>query len=314
MEKGRRDFPEIFQNTLGKPLDYSVRLSDYSHFRIGGDAEYFFCAQTADDLKKAITLAREYSMYHTIMGGGYNLLFEDEGFRGLVIKNHVKGIKRKDKEFIRCASGSSLKDVLEWCVESELGGLEFMAGIPGTVGGAVYGNAGAFKEQIGDRVVEAVIYNESDREVRKHRDYFSFDYRYSSLKKGIDIVLEVILKVEERKRLLIEENIDNFMGQRKERHPPWDVACAGSFFQNPSTPDGKKVPAAKLLDRVGAKGLREGDAMVYEGHANFIINCGNASARDVLRLASELKRRVKEEFDIDLKEEVIHVPATPPIN
>jgi UDP-N-acetylmuramate dehydrogenase len=77
-------------------------------------------------------------------------------------------------------------------------------------------------------------------------------------------------------------------------------------------PDGKKVPAAKLLDRVGAKGLREGDAMVYEGHANFIINCGNARARDVLSLASELKRRVKEEFDVDLKEEVIHVPATPP--
>jgi UDP-N-acetylmuramate dehydrogenase len=312
MEKGRRDFPEIFQATLGRPLDYCVRLSGYSHFKIGGDADYFFSARSADELKNAIALAREFSLYHTVMGGGFNLLFEDEGFRGLVIKNQVKGIERKDKELIRCASGNSMKDVLEWCAETELGGLEFVAGIPGTVGGAVYGNAGAFEEEIGDRIVEAIIYDESDREFHKHRDYFSFDYRFSSLKERKDIVLEVILQVEERKRSRIEANIDNYMELRKERHPPWDVACAGSYFQNPALPDGNKVPAAKLLDRIGAKGLREGDAMVYEGHANFIINCGNASARDVLRLASELKKRVKEEFDIDLKEEVIHVPATPP--
>lgn len=312
MKNGKRDFPEMFQNTVGRSLNFSVRLSDYSHFKIGGEADYFFCARSAHDLKKAITLAREFSMYHTIMGGGYNLLFEDEGFRGLVIKNQIEEVERKDKELIRCASGSLLKDVLEWCAENESGGLEFMAGIPGTVGGAVYGNAGAFNEEIGDRVVEAVLYDETNREVRKHREYFSFDYRYSSLKKRPDVVLEVILQIEERKRSRIEANIADYMERRKKRHPPWDVACAGSFFQNPVFPDGKKVSAAKLLDRVGAKGLREGDAMVYEGHANFIINCGNAGAKDVLRLASELKRRVKEEFDIDLKEEVIHVPAVPP--
>ena len=311
MEKGRRDFPELFRKTVGKPLDLSVGLSDFSHFRIGGEADYFFCARTVEDLKEAVSLARKLSVYHMIIGGGYNLLFDDEGFRGLVIKNQVEGVMRQDKGLIRCASGSSIKDVLEWCAAFELGGLEFMAGIPGTIGGAVYGNAGAFDEQIGDRVVEAVIYDEADREVRKHRDYFSFDYRYSSLKKGSDIVLDVTLQVEERTRSVIETNIADYIERRKERHPPWDVACAGSFFQNPTLPDGKKVPAARLLDSVGAKGLREGDAMVYEGHANFIINCGNASAREVLRLASELKSRVKEEYDIDLREEVIHVPAKP---
>jgi UDP-N-acetylmuramate dehydrogenase len=312
MKIGKRDFPELFQNTVGRPLNLSVRLSDYCHFKIGGEADYFFCARSVRDLKKAITLARKSSMYHTIIGGGYNLLFEDEGFRGLVIKNKVEEVERQDKGLIRCASGNSLKDVLEWCAENELGGLEFMAGIPGTVGGAIYGNAGAFDEEIGDRVVEAVLYDEADREVRKHRKYFSFDYRYSALKTRSDVVLEVVLQIEERKRSRIEANIADYMQRRKKRHPPWDVACAGSFFQNPVFPDGKKVPAAKLLDRIGAKGLREGDAMVYKGHANFIINCGNASAKDVLLLAFELKRRVKEEYDIDLKEEVIHVPAAPP--
>ncbi len=312
MKQGKRDFPENFQSTVGRTLDFSVPLSDHSHFRIGGKADYFFCARSADELKKAVSLARESSIYHTIMGGGYNLLFADEGFRGLVIKNQVKEVQRQDRGLIQCASGSSLKDVLKWCVENDLGGLEFMAGIPGTIGGAVYGNAGAFDEEIGDRVVEAVLYDETDKEVRKQSEYFSFDYRYSSLKKRHDIVLEVVLRVEERERSRIQSNVADFLERRKTRHPPWDVACAGSFFQNPVSPDGIKIPAAKLLDRIGAKGLREGEAMVYEGHANFIINCGNASARDVLRLASKLKKRVKEEFDIDLKEEVIHIPATPP--
>lgn len=311
MENEKRDFPEVFQSTLDKPLDFSVCLADHSHFRIGGEADYFFCARSADDLKKAISLAREFSIYHIVMGGGYNLLFEDEGFRGLVIKNQVKAIERQDKAHFGCASGITLKEVLEWCADKNLGGLEFMAGIPGTLGGAVYGNAGAFDEEIGDHVDEAVLYDESGREVRKQREYFSFDYRFSSLKEKPDVVLEVVLQIEERKRSRIEANIAGFLEKRKTRHPPWDVACAGSFFKNPVFPDGKKVAAAKLLDRIGAKELREGDAMVFEGHANFIINAGNARAKDVLGLASELKRRVKEEYGIDLKEEVIHVPATP---
>jgi UDP-N-acetylmuramate dehydrogenase len=302
----------MFHDALGKPLDFSVLLSGHSHFKIGGAADYFFCARSADDLKNAIKIAREFSVYYTVIGGGYNLLFDDEGFRGLVIKNQVKDIERYDSGLIRCASGSSLEEMLEWCVENQWGGLEFMAGIPGTVGGAICGNAGAFDEAIGDRVVEAVLYDETGREVRKNREYFSFDYRYSAIKDRPDIVLEVILNVEARKRSSVKANIADILERRKEKHPPWDVACAGSYFQNPVFPDGKKVAAAKLLDHVGAKALKEGYAEVYEGHANFIINRGNASAKDVLRLASELKRRVKDEYGVDLKEEVIHVPAVPP--
>ena len=312
MKSGTRDFSAIFEDALGKPLDFSVLLSEHSHFKIGGAADYFFCARSAGDLKTAIKIARELSVYYTVMGGGYNLLFDDEGFRGLVIKNQVKKVERYDSDIIRCASGSSLEEVLEWCIENQLGGLEFMAGIPGTVGGAICGNAGAFDEAIGDRVVEAVLFDETNREARKNRSYFSFDYRYSTIKDRPDIVLEVILKVEERLRSSIQANMADILERRKERHPPWDVACAGSYFQNPILPDGKKVAAAKLLDHVGAKTLKEGGAAVYEGHANFIINRGNACAADVLRLASKLKKRVKDVYGIDLKEEVIHVPAEPP--
>ncbi len=312
MDNRRRDFPKIFQETLEKPLNFSVRLSECSHFRIGGNADYFFCARSSTELVKAVALARQCSLYHYVIGGGTNLLFEDEGFRGLIIKNKAKGIDRQNRRLIRCDSGSSLKDILEYCTENELGGLEFLAGIPGTVGGAVCGNAGAFDEEIGDRVVEAMLFDETDKEVRRDNEYFSFDYRYSALKESHEVVLGVVLQLEQRTKSLIETKMEDILERRKKRHPPWDIACAGSFFQNPVSPEGKKVPAAQLLERIGAKGFSKGDAAVYEGHANFIINRGHASAREVIDLASELKKRVKEEFGVELKEEVIRVPAMPP--
>lgn len=312
MDSGKRDFPQVFQETLGKSLERSVRLSEHSHFRIGGKADYYFCARSAHELKKALALARHFSLYCYVMGGGYNLLFDDEGFRGLVIKNGVEGITRKDTGLVQCASGNTLKDLLGYCTAHELGGLEFLAGIPGTLGGAVYGNAGAFDEEIGERVVEAILLDETDKEVGRDKEYFAFDYRYSVLKESHEVVLGVVLQVEPRTKSLIEAKMEDILERRKKKHPPWDVACAGSFFQNPVLQEGKKVPAAQLLDRVGAKGLKRGGASVYEGHANFIINRGTASARDVQELAAELKKRVKEEFGIELKEEVIHVPAMPP--
>jgi UDP-N-acetylmuramate dehydrogenase len=312
MDSGKRDFPQAFQETVGKPLELSVPLSEHSHFRIGGNTDYFFCARSVQELRKALVMARNFSLYCYVMGGGFNLLFEDEGFRGLVVKNGVEGIEQKDKGLIQCASGSTLKDLLEYCTARELGGLEFLAGIPGTLGGAVCGNAGAFDEEIGERVVEAILFDEKDKEVRRDNEYFSFDYRYSVLKDSHEVVLAVVLQVEQRTKSLIEAKIEDILERRKKKHPPWDVACAGSFFQNPVSPEGIKVAAAHLLDRVGAKGLSKGDAAVYEGHANFIINRGNASAKDVVELASELKKRVKEEFGVQLKEEVIRVPATPP--
>ena len=122
------------------------------------------------------------------------------------------------------------------------------------------------------------------------------------------MLLRSVFEVRETNRAKIMNRIDENLKDRKDKHPPWEVACAGSYFKNPVLPSGKKVAAAYLLDQVGAKDLREGGAAVYDVHANFIINGGQASAKDVLRLASELKRRVKEKFGIDLEEEVIFLP------
>jgi UDP-N-acetylmuramate dehydrogenase len=263
------------------------------------------------ELKKAVTLAKECSLPFYIIGGGYNLLFDDQGFRGLIVKNDIKGLERMGKDRVRVFSGTTLPDFIQFCVEESLGGIEFLAGIPGTVGGAVFGNAGAFDGEIGDHIAGAFILDELGNEKEVGNEFFAFDYRDSILKKRRDIVLNVTLRLEELGRNKIETTIDDILEMRKKKHPPWDVACAGSFFQNPVLPDGRKVPAAQLLDQVGAKGLTVGRAAVYEDHANFIINRGGATSEEVCRLAAELKKRVKNEFGVELREEVILVPVNP---
>lgn len=304
-----QDFLQFFQNEVGKSVQQSVRLSEYTNFRIGGKADYFFCASSVSELERAVILAKECSLPYFIVGGGYNLLFDDQGFRGLIIKNRIQGIERIQKYRVNVFSGTALPDFIQYCLEKNLGGLEFLAGIPGTVGGAVFGNAGAFDGEIGDRVVEALIFDEHGSEQDVNRDYFTFGYRNSLLKTNRDIVLNVTVCLEEREGSKIKVAIDEILEKRKKKHPPWNIACAGSFFQNPVLPDGRKVPAAQLLDQVGAKELAVGNAAVYEGHANFIINRGGATSKDVCQLVAELKRRVKSEFGVDLREEVILVPA-----
>jgi len=305
------NFLQFFLDEVGKPVRQSVSLSEYANFRIGGKADYFFCANSGSELKRAVGLARECSLPYYIIGGGYNLLFDDQGFRGLIIKNCSRSIQRTQKDRVQVFSGTPLPDFMKYCMEQSLTGIEFLAGIPGTVGGAVCGNAGAFDGEIGDHVVEALIFDERGGELDVANEYFAFDYRSSLLKQKRDILLNVTLCLEEGDKDRIKTAVEEILETRKKKHPPWSIACAGSFFKNPVLPDGRKVPAAQLLDQVGARGLMVGNAAVYENHANFIINKGGATSRDVCQLAAELKKRVKSAFGVELQEEVISVPANP---
>ena len=311
MGSQQKDFPERFLKSVGKAASRAVFLRDYSHFKIGGAADYFFKATANKELVNAVRLAREYSIPFYIIGGGYNLLFDDDGFRGLIIKNEVKRIRRRDKREVEVSAGTSLDDLIRFATEKNLSGMEFMAGIPGTVGGAVFGNAGAFERSIGDLLQEATLLDKKGMQIVVDRNHFQFRYRHSVLKKKHDVLLSAVFGLEEGKKKEIIALIDRNLEIRKEKHPPYDLACAGSYFKNPVLPDGRKVPAAYFLERVGAKKMKKGGAAVYPLHANFIINREKASAQDVLRLARELKNRVKERFDVDLEEEVIFLPAEP---
>lgn len=309
MTSVKADFPEFFLERVGKPLLSSIPLSQHSSFRIGGDAEFFFEAQSPGELRQAVCAAREFGLLYYVMGVGSNILFADEGFHGLIIRNKVTGIYLKKEEEIEVYSGARLASLLQFCLENNLGGLEFLAGIPGTAGGAVFGNAGAFGQNIGDFLNEAVLLDKKGQEKTVTRQYFSFGYRDSFLKKKHDVLLKSVFLIKPRPRESIQALMEETLKKRKDRHPPQDVACAGSYFKNLILPSGEKVAAALLLDQVGAKELSAGDAAVYSGHANFIVNRDRARARDVLNLAEELKRRVRERFGLELEEEVIFLPA-----
>ena len=309
MSSQKEDFPGRFLESVGKALSRSVSLRDHSHFRIGGAADYFFEAAVNEELVNAVRLAWEDSIPFYVIGGGYNLLFDDDGFRGLIIKNEVKGIRRRNRTEVEVSTGTSLDDLIRFSAEKGLSGMEFMAGIPGTVGGAVFGNAGAFEQSIGDLLKEATLLDKKGMQVVVDRSHFQFRYRHSVLKKKHDVLLSAVFGFSEGKKEEIKALIDSNLEKRKEKHPPYDLACAGSYFKNPVLPDGRKVPAAYFLERVGAKKMKKGGAAVYPRHANFIINREKATAQDVLRLAQELKNRVRERFDVELEEEVIFLPA-----
>jgi UDP-N-acetylmuramate dehydrogenase len=200
--------------------------------------------------------------------------------------------------------------LVDYALANGLEGLEFMAGIPGTVGGAVSGNAGAFGQCLGDFLEEAVLLSRRGEEVRVSRDHFEFGYRHSKLKIDHDILLEATFRLRPGDREVIRAKIAGNLAVRTKRHPAPDTAYAGSYFKNPPLAEGKKTAAGYLLEQVGAKELKIGGAAVFPGHCNLLINADNATARDVLALAAELKDRVKAKFGIVLEEEVIFLPST----
>ncbi len=302
---------EFFQAALGDRIGTRETLAGHVHFRIGGAADYFYTANTLSELKKAVELARERACPFFLMGGGYNLLCDDNGYRGMVIENAAAGISRLDRSEIRVSSGTPLRDIIRYCIREGLTGAEFLAGIPGTLGGAVFGNAGAFNHTVGELISRAVLLKRDGSIGAVDQEYFEFGYRCSILKETGELVLEADLGMKEQACSLVQDEVERNLAARKGKHPPWGVACAGSYFKNPILPGGKKVPAGYLLEKAGAKKLRVGDAAVYRKHANFIINKGNATCREVRALAEEMRKRVKNKYQFDLEEEVIYLPAIP---
>jgi len=291
MRADKTDFVSRFLDAVGRPCQEGVFLKNYSNFKVGGRADYFFDARTEKELVNAVHFIKTFSLLYYIIGGGYN--------------------KKDDKKAIKVKSGTPLKELVGFCQHEGVGGLEFLAGIPGTVGGAVCGNAGALGCDIGSLVIDAQVLAESGKILQVEKKYFSFGYRWSRLKNNKDVLLDVRLQGKSRAQEEIKKSIDENLQTRKRKHPPSGIACAGSYFKNPVLPSGEKLAAAALLDQVDAKGKKAGDAAVYSGHANFIINQGNAASQDIRRLAGELKQKVYKKFGIKLEEEVIFLPAEP---
>jgi len=293
---------------LGESPSENVPLSAMSSFGIGGPADLFVEARTESDLETSVSLAagERYPVY--VIGGGYNMLFDDTGFRGLIVRNRLEGVVR-DGHRLNVRSGTGLACVLREALDAGLSGLEFLAGIPGTVGGAVYGNAGAYGWSIGDVLETATVFAPGRGRESIPREALGFGYRDSALKKEGGLVLSSVLLCSPGDRRDSEARIRDILEKRRAKHPPHGTACAGSYFKNSSSATGARVAAGQLLDQAGARGRSVGDAAVSDVHCNFIVNKGNARAADVLKLAEELKELVYRAFDIRLEEEVIYLRA-----
>jgi len=297
-------------------IQKNILLKNHSTFKIGGPARYFTTVRKTPQLVEFLRWAEDRNLPVFVLGNGSNILFPDEIIEGLVIKIQISDIKQEG-EMITCGAGAPLGKILEVSAKNSLSGLEWSAGIPGTIGGAIFGNAGSLGKETKD-VVESVkaIRLKDFKTENFSKNACSFSYRSSVFReKGGFIILEARLKLQKSDKKFVEERIKNNLSLRAKKQP-LDYPSIGSIFKNVKITDKKnpefkkflkagKIPAAYLVASCGLKGKIIGDAKVSEKHSNFIINLGKASSRDVLNLIVLIKEKVKDKFGIELEEEII---------
>ena len=293
---------------FGSRLEKDKPLAPFTSYNTGGPARYFVCAESAEDVAAAVSAANQDGIQWVAIGGGSNLLVADAGFDGLVIQVAVKGLEIEDETTVRAGAGESLQALVDFATDNSLGGMEFAAGIWGTVGGAIYGNAGAYGGDMAGVLTKISLVDTSGNIRQEKADYCRFGYRDSYLKKTGEIVINTWVALKKGDHNLIRARVAEILHSREGKHPTTGHS-AGCFFKNipdPSQPFGK-LAAGKLLEEIGAKGMQVGGAQVFGKHANIIVNAGGASSKDIRRLADILKKKVKDRFGVTLEEEVIQI-------
>ncbi len=303
MHKIYQEFTEKHSET-----QQNISLSDFTTIKIGGTADLFYELNDIEQLPKLLNDANQLQIPVFIFGGGSNLIFNEEGFRGLVIKITSDQITVNDNQ-ITADAGALLSQVIQTAIKNNLTGLEKLTGLPGTIGGAARGNAGAFGTEIKDLLTSAKIYNEEKGIHEVNKNYFSFDYRSSKIKqnKGGDIILQVTMTLkpsQDHETQKAQDEIVKILKSRSGKQPTGKTT--GSFFKNPNP----ELAAGYLLDQCGCKGLQVGQIQVSHQHANWLINLGNATQEDVIELAHIMRERVGDKFDIRLEPEVQFVSVT----
>ncbi len=328
----REKLVEVLENEL---------LANHCTFKIGGPARYFFVAKSREDVVNATKVAKKLGLPFFVFGGGSNVLFSDEGFDGLVIKVRSMRCEVQNGGVIVAEAGIALSTLVKVAAEEGLTGLEWAVGIPGTVGGAVRGNAGAYGHAIGEVVENAEVMrfqNSDSRFVIYKKEECKFGYRESIFKHTIKhfdslenqseikyIILKVVLKLAMGDKDKIKEEMEKVLKAREEKIPI--EPSAGSFFKNVEVTDEiiktikeyahedvpadyitkGKIPAGWLIDLCDLRGKQIGGAKISKKHANFIVNVGGATAADVITLASLVKMKVRDEVGVQLEEEVEYV-------
>lgn len=292
-------FPEFKRNTA---------LAQFTTFRTGGPASYLTEVSAEDEVVDATRAAQKMGIPWRVIGCGSNILASDSGidaaiivFRSAIVPSILPGGR------ISVSGGLALSSLIEFMAKKGLGGLEHLAGIPGTVGGAVAGNAGAYGTAIGD-IMEGAKVLSPDGDVRDvHTSEFKFSYRFSKIQETNEAVLSVTLKVHQDDPDFIKSEIISKILDRRSKHPDHQsTPTAGSFFKNPMR-DGRRLSAGKLLEDAGCKAMRVGNAMPWHKHANIIVTDGPSKSSDVKKLAEQMKDSVEGKFGISLADEVRYI-------
>lgn len=303
----------------------NINLSEFSNYRIGGPARFFFEAKNAEEIAWATQEAKHKGLAVFVLGGGTNLLIGDEGWNGLVLKPAVNFLEA-DGETINAGASVGMPEILNFSTENGLSGLEWAGGLPGTLGGAIRGNAGCFGGEIKDVVSGVDSFDtETGKVILRTNQDCNFAYRTSVFKQsgGREIILSATLALQEGEPSQISKAIQEKIDYRLSRHP-MDYPSIGSIFKNVDlrkVPDNlhakfahvvKKdpfpvIPTAYLISEAGLKGVSFGGAMVSPKHPNFIVNVMEAKASDVKNLIELVKSEVKNKFGLDLEEEVMMV-------
>ena len=296
----KKEIREKFCELLGKDkVLFEEPMSSHTTFRIGGPAEVFLMPESYEQIRSALALCREEGLPYFVLGNGSNLLVSDSGYRGVIIQmdRNMGDIELKGTE-IRACAGALLSSVAAATRKASLTGFEFAGGIPGTLGGAVVMNAGAYGGEMKDVLREVtVMTKEGDIRVIPS-DRLELGYRTSIIKKAGYLVLEAVISLEKGDPQAIQEKTKELASKRTEKQP-LDYPSAGSTFKRP-----EGYFAGKLIMDSGLRGFRVGGAQVSEKHCGFVINTGGATAKDVKELMDHVIRTVKEKYNITLEPEV----------
>jgi UDP-N-acetylmuramate dehydrogenase len=289
---------------------FDCSMAQHTTFGVGGPAECLYEAKDEGNLRRVIAFLNREEIPYLVVGRGSNLLVKDEGLEGVVIllRGPLAGMVQEKTDpsvsnlrahdmTVHAGAGLPIVDLLIHCRDSGYGGLEFLAGIPGTVGGAVAMNAGAFGKEIGDWVKEITVITAGGEVVARNRSQLKFSYRALHMEKK-SVIIGVRLKVDTEAVKTVANKIARYLKRRKENQPI-EYPSAGSVFKNPPNDY-----AGRLIEHAGLKGKKIGGAMISEKHANYIVNTGDAIAQDILELLSLTQEKVRKETGVKLEPEI----------
>ena len=301
---------DLFVNELGpEAVGREVLLAPFTTFRVGGPAEYLVEVHHATALARVVAIAAQAGLPLTVLGGGSNVLVSDAGIRGVVVRVRGGAIVLEGESGVRADAGASLNHLVRWTVGKGLAGLEAWAGTPGTVGGAIVGNAHYRGRSIGELVASVRLIGGGGVIADEPAGEMEFAYDRSRLQRTSEVVLSVLFALTPAAEPAgLREDARRSLADRK-RTQPLQVPSAGCVFQNPDpavdrVPDGIAPSAGALIDRAGLKGSAIGGARVSPVHANFIVNEGGATASDIRRLIERCRDEVQARFGVTLREEI----------